>query len=422
VYPLSVYAHPVSSFVAPVVPPDSDPDEGSQVVVCFSADWLPFLLGAAKQLLLQSTWQGDATVQQLAMDRANDLITILGSNASVCPEIMVIRNIRYDVETDTIETDFGQTGDWTPNPTFDPRSNPDYQVPALTGDNAQCRAAAGMVASIKGFVDAGIRYTEVAGMTGAIIDFLLLFIPEAGIFIALIVGAVEALITLGADALNDNFNDTTYDMLRCEFYCHLNSDGTMNGTQFNSIVSQIQSEQSVFVYDVCLLWFAMTGFVGMVNAGVENAVDADCSGCDCGWCRFVELTTDCPSDFNLVRGNCDGGNGVTGIFIDTNNKSDVYAEITLGTTYRFTHISMTFSAAFAGSNGSAVIQGYLAGSQVFSSVSAGDGTHVTFAWDGDEIIDYFNVQVNSGTDGTPAHLEHVQIQGKETEPTILNAC
>jgi len=70
------YAHPVSSFEVPVVPPDAEPDEGSQVSVCFNEAWLPYVLGALYQLYLQTTWKADSEGILLAQQRATKLTSL----------------------------------------------------------------------------------------------------------------------------------------------------------------------------------------------------------------------------------------------------------------------------------------------------------------------------------------------------------
>jgi len=91
--------------------------------------------------------------------------------------------------------------------------------------------------------------------------------------------------------------------------------------------------------------------------------------------------------------------------------------------YHFTHIEFQYSDSFSGANGGARIQGYRAGvGQVFGVVGTTDGSHITFAWDGDADIDYFNIQLNSGTDGTEAHLESCLIRGTGEAPMIGADC
>lgn len=62
-------AFPKGSFNQKVQPPTSDPDEGEQMSVCFSVEYLPYILGALDQGLLPYTWDGDADAVQLAQNR-----------------------------------------------------------------------------------------------------------------------------------------------------------------------------------------------------------------------------------------------------------------------------------------------------------------------------------------------------------------
>lgn len=55
-YPISPYAEPYGSYTTPVDPPSTGPFDAPTYQVCINRDWLPFLAGSLKQLLLQSTW------------------------------------------------------------------------------------------------------------------------------------------------------------------------------------------------------------------------------------------------------------------------------------------------------------------------------------------------------------------------------
>jgi len=80
------FAFPKSSFNQKVTSPSTDPDEGEQWTVCFGIDWLPSILGALDQLLLPTTWEGDADSVQLAQDRAALLKDLFG-NPSTCASV-----------------------------------------------------------------------------------------------------------------------------------------------------------------------------------------------------------------------------------------------------------------------------------------------------------------------------------------------
>ena len=76
--------YPTGSFQRPVQAPASDPDAGALVSVCFSAAWLPLVLGSLQQLILPATWQGDEAAQVLAIQRAELLMSIFGQAKDGC--------------------------------------------------------------------------------------------------------------------------------------------------------------------------------------------------------------------------------------------------------------------------------------------------------------------------------------------------
>lgn len=79
-YPDSNYAHPLGSFQQPLNPVDFDvePDATPLQYCRVNVQWLAALRGAAKQLLLQSTWDTDdpATIDVM-QQRAFNLIDLL---------------------------------------------------------------------------------------------------------------------------------------------------------------------------------------------------------------------------------------------------------------------------------------------------------------------------------------------------------
>jgi len=56
VYPPSPYAKPRGSFETPVSPPGNSPTDDPKLTLSINCEWLPFIRGALKQLLLESTW------------------------------------------------------------------------------------------------------------------------------------------------------------------------------------------------------------------------------------------------------------------------------------------------------------------------------------------------------------------------------
>jgi hypothetical protein len=88
--PPGFFPHAVGSFQNPVVPPVVPPDNPTdQICVQFSRAWLPYVLGALSQLILQSTWQGDDSTVEGAQINAM-LLRYLFSLADICPFVCPI--------------------------------------------------------------------------------------------------------------------------------------------------------------------------------------------------------------------------------------------------------------------------------------------------------------------------------------------
>jgi len=74
-WPDNGFARPVSSFEAPVGLVLVDPCDNPDVSVAFRSEWLPYIIGALKQLVLQTTWAtDDANALWLVQERAMNLL------------------------------------------------------------------------------------------------------------------------------------------------------------------------------------------------------------------------------------------------------------------------------------------------------------------------------------------------------------
>lgn len=86
------WPEPRGSFQQPVERPTVDPDGGTLQVVCFNIAWLPVVLGALQQFLLQATWKysTDAELNEVR-SRAMDLINMFGEGcAMIGPGLIVM--------------------------------------------------------------------------------------------------------------------------------------------------------------------------------------------------------------------------------------------------------------------------------------------------------------------------------------------
>ena len=71
----SPFAHPISPFERPVPVPGLEPDAAPLCTLSVNATWVPYVIGALKVLLLQSTWDtDDPGVLALTQQRVFNLI------------------------------------------------------------------------------------------------------------------------------------------------------------------------------------------------------------------------------------------------------------------------------------------------------------------------------------------------------------
>jgi len=295
----SPYAVPVSSFAEPVIPPTSEPDGGDQAVVCFSIAWLPYVLGALHQLLLQTTWQGTADEIQLAQNRANNLISIFGQNALVCPNIMVIRNLRYDADCDCLQQTFDGGSTWVDASGLDPRHVAVFRYPHVVATDKKCQAAENMVKQLERTIIAILEGFSAAEILLTLLEILGEYIPEIGIFIDPISAGVEVILTLGITAISAAFTSGVYDTIKCILYCNLDSNGQMSAAQLTTAKAQVESLIGGAV--VPLMFNLISSFVGEVgwsNAGtIDGGTVGDCSACVCSWCYEWDSAGVASADF-----------------------------------------------------------------------------------------------------------------------------
>jgi len=86
VWPNTEFPHPQPSFVQPVPLVGVNPDASPTVFVCFNAKWLPYIAGALKQLVLQSTWATNNPDEwMLEQSRAMTLISMFAQAKPCLP-------------------------------------------------------------------------------------------------------------------------------------------------------------------------------------------------------------------------------------------------------------------------------------------------------------------------------------------------
>lgn len=279
--------------------------------------------------------------------------------------------IRYNEGTDTVQfsPDGGST--WVDQPELDPRTGGMYQLPPLTTD-AKCRSAAGMTALVRLLVEARLNSVDAAELAAAVLG-VVVFLPGFNILFAIILAFVTLALEIASTVLEDAFEGTTYDDIRCIFYCAIDADGVMDETAFDEAYAALIDLNAV-ARTWCQYVMNMAGHVGMTNAGIHYEEAADCDECPCAWC-YTWLSGDGFSpawsfDFGSYNGSLDRMEGANTDPV-TGNTNLIQAKINFTAsqiTYFLVEIAYKSQDTFGG-NSLQIGNGTTYGANIFAQIT-----------------------------------------------------
>lgn len=315
-YPDSQFARPVSSFRKPAPIIDIDPDDSPDATVCFRSEWIPYIVGSLRQLLLQSTWDtSDRDVLNLMQARAQLLIALFIEG---CAELKDVRQNTelpcklektFDGETweqfanlqlcppkirvgagGGVEW-FDGTG-WVPLPgggdeRYDGGYNPPWPTPP-SGQTGNCLAAENIVAVFETSMLQGKVALEAGmiamGIIASIGSILAPFMPAA-IFVA-VASSIGGMIFDGGTAfLTDVTSTTNLDTFKCAIETSSEADGSITADDFSAIKSYLDAKMTdATIRALYEFWCDGLGPVGMSRMGAAAGINSgDCASCDEAW-------------------------------------------------------------------------------------------------------------------------------------------
>jgi len=431
------YPRSIGSFQVPVAPPEVDPDAEPLVTVCFSADWLSYVVGALQQLTLQATWLGDESDVQLASDRAQLLIAMFGSSSGGCVNGLCITGVVYDPDCDCIMWTPAPGVDPVENPALDPRHADGFRFPPNTAEDQQCQAAANMTRFISDLIAETILVVDTAGTAEGVVAILLPFLVELGpfgILIDLVLGLAFILFSAGAAAISAAFTSDVYDQLTCIFFCNIESDGTVTADELTQITADISMQIGGLVSTVLAAMFFLMGEVGLSNAGAVGEAPADCDECACAWCYTWLDGAGFDPPWSLDFGSYDSG---ADELLGTNTTPSTGNTVLLQAKIHFDSSTITYfsvqglfkSGDTFGGNSFAIGNGTTYGTNIFSQVNpAPTNTEDTLFLGGDstpgDLTDLW-IQIgvpSADTLDTYLRIQQITIRGTGVNPFGADNC
>lgn len=262
------------------------------------------------------------------------------ANLRLCAPELRINNgkIQWRNPVTGIWIDTPDQGDERDNGTYDPPYPPGSVPP---GQSAECLSAENILSvyssiftQIRADLLVGKFATSIAaGVTGILSAFMPVAIIGT-IALSLSAGAIA----LGESGVNDMISTESLELIRCNLYCHAESDGSFTASGYNAFYEQLSIDFSGAKLILLQYYFDMLGSVGLSRQGKANGIEsADCSDCGCVVCCELDFTvssvhsakiTDAPyNDTTWVSGigwrsGVSGGNTYLGVKIPftTNTK------------------------------------------------------------------------------------------------------
>lgn len=335
--------------------------------------------------------------------------------------------VRYNVETDTFQTspDGGTT--WIDNPGADPRTNVGYQLPARTGGDPRCDAAANMTAKIKSIIDYAIATTTQIELVSGIIGIIALFFPPIALVIELVWALAELVAFIGLEVVAGAFTTEVYDRITCELYAQLDANGQLDQDGYNAFLVALDASDPGTVYNVAKAVLDQMGFVGLNNAGATGEETGDCSACET-WCLVCDFTS-IDGGFSVQFGGAySGGTGWQPT--DVSNYRDLEIARTLGATFHVTEIGMEFDFETGNWNSGSLnswaiwagLGSYFTHGVIVDHDHTTNGTGRTLALTLDNDIDRLYLEIvtdtYSGAHVGSATLLNLTMRGTGTKPTL----
>lgn len=197
-------------------------------------------------------------------------------------------NMRYNETCDCVEYAVGD--EWIEQEEFDPRHGAGFRSLPLSGADAKCNAAAGMVWAIEDTVNHVLVAASIIDVANGLFALIVVLNPGFGIIMKILITLAEVLFSIGTAALTISFDEEAYDQLTCIFYQEISADGQMSAAQLSTINTRVCNEMDLTVCAVVGALLNTYGEVTFSNAGALAGIEGDCDECGCRTVTVLSTT------------------------------------------------------------------------------------------------------------------------------------
>jgi len=188
--------------------------------------------------------------------------------------------IRWNDDTDTVQTspDGGVT--WVDSPQSDPRNTNSF--PPLTGGTARCDAAERMTAQIQEMVtviDNNLQALAGAAEMAALLILIMAFIPLVLVLVAILTAAMVQFVAIGYADFHNAFTGFDWTAFKCKLYTLCDTQGRLNATTLSILQTWISQTYGSPLDTILNALISVLGFGGLNDAAATRSENGSCGSC-----------------------------------------------------------------------------------------------------------------------------------------------
>jgi len=350
------------------------------------------------------------------------------------PNTVYPTTIRYNPDTDTVQTDIN--GTWADSPEADPRHQ--TTLPPHLTSNPACDAAESVKDAFKAKIDDILTAITNSGTAFTIAGIILSLFTFGvfGIFISIALAIGNGMLSAGTTAIEAALTDPIYHTFACILFCHMDSNGRLTSDTLSAAEADVTAQIGGLGATILNGMLALAGEGGVNNLAALGMSTGDCDDCECVWCYKFQFQ-DTDGSFTQYPGTGGSYIAAEGWVSDlwVGGDGNTYRAVDLQKTFsaHITHVTVEVSVDTAPTNpypsGWVTVQTSV-GTIIAAGATPGVPDLYTFSWDGSQDVTGINqlfaaagYHNGTGTDpGGQVTLRSILFRGTGDNPFGMDNC